>query len=182
MAYVIDAKLDPKKHTIDATETLSYINLTGQPQVTFPFHLYLNGFQPQSSFMTEVHRSGTRGNDAGGGWDPLHYGAIKISKLDADGVDLTSKMEFIQPDDHNTEDHTVFQVTLPKPLAPGAIVKFSFTFHDDLPEVVERTGYKHDFDMVGQWFPKVGVCGRTRGTATSFMPTRNFSRTSACST
>jgi hypothetical protein len=157
VAYVIDAKLDPKKHAIDATESLSYINLTGQPQQTFPFHLYLNGFQPQSSFMTEVHRSGTRGNDPNAAWDPLHYGAIKISKLDADGMDLTSKMEFTHPDDNNTDDRTVFQVTLPKPLAPGATVKFSFTFHDDLPEVVERTGYKHDFDMVGQWFPKVGV-------------------------
>ncbi len=157
VAYVIDAKLDPKKHTIDATETLSYLNLTGQAQQTFPFHLYLNAFQPQSTFMTEVHRSGTRGNGPGSAWDPLHYGAIKVSKLDADGVDLTDKMEFTHPDDDNTEDRTVFQVTLPKPVPPGATVKFSLTFHDILPEVVERTGYKHDFDMVGQWFPKVGV-------------------------
>ena len=79
VAYLIDAKLDPKKHTIDATETLSYLNLTGQPQQTFPFHLYLNAFQPQSTFMTEVHRSGTRGNGPGSAWDPLHYGAIKVS-------------------------------------------------------------------------------------------------------
>jgi hypothetical protein len=157
VAYTIDAKLDPKKHAIDATETLSYVNLTGQPQQTFPFHLYLNAFQPQSTFMTEVHRSGTRGNGPGSAWDPLHYGAIKVSKLDADGVDLTDKMQFIHPDDDNTEDRTVFQVTLPNPVPPGGTVKFSFTFHDDLPEVVERTGYKHDFDMVGQWFPKVGV-------------------------
>src|ERR1700677_1234976 len=72
VAYAIDAKLDPKKHTIDATETLEYLNLTGQPQQTFPFHLYLNAFQPQSTFMTEVHRGGTRGNGPGSGWDPLH--------------------------------------------------------------------------------------------------------------
>src|ERR1700678_2114529 len=157
VAYAIDAKLDPKKHTIDATETLEYLNLTGQPQQTFPFHLYLNAFQPQSTFMTEVHRSGTRGNGPGSAWDPLHKGAIDISHLEADGVDLTDKIQFIHPDDDNAQDKTVFQVTLPKPVAPGATVKFSFTFHDLLPEVVERTGYMHDFDMVGQWFPKVGV-------------------------
>jgi Peptidase family M1 domain len=157
VAYSIDAKLDPKKHAIDATETLEYLNLTGQPQQTFPFHLYLNAFQPQSTFMTEVHRSGTRGNGPGSGWDPLHYGAIQVSHLDADGADLTDKIEFIHPDDDNTQDKTVFQVTLPKPVPPGATAKFSFTFHDTLPEVVERTGYKRDFDMVGQWFPKVGV-------------------------
>jgi len=158
VAYEIEAKLDPTKHTIAASETLTYKNLTGQPQQTFPFHLYLNAFQPQSTFMTEVRRSGTRGNGPDSDWDPKHFGSVTVDKLEVEGAgDLTSKMEFIQPDDHNTEDHTVFQVTLPKPIAPGASVQFRIIFHDLLPRVVERTGYAHDFDMVGQWFPKVGV-------------------------
>jgi Peptidase family M1 domain len=174
VAYVIDAKLDPKKHTIEATERLTYLNLTGQPQQTFPFHLYLNAFQPKSTFMTETHRSGTRGNDPNAAWDPLHYGAITVSTLDADGVDLTNMMEFIHPDDDNTDDRTVFQVTLPKPVAPGATVKFSFTFKDELPEVVERTGYKHDFDMVGQWFPKVGVWWKDKWNCHQFHASTEF--------
>ena len=158
VAYAIDAKLDAVKHSIDATETLTYKNLTGKPQQTFPFHLYLNAFQPQSTFMTEVRRSGTRGSGPNAQWDPKHLGSITVDKLEADGSgDLTSKMQFIQPDDGNTADHTVFQVALAKPVAPGDSVTFRMTFHDQLPEVVERTGYKRDFDMVGQWFPKVGV-------------------------
>jgi hypothetical protein len=158
VAYTIDAKLDPSKHTIAATETLTYKNLTGKPQQTFPFHMYLNAFQPQSTFMTEVRRSGTRGNGPDSAWEPKHFGSITIDKLEAEGSgDLTSKMEFIHPDDGNTEDRTVFQVTLAQPVAPGASVTFHMTFRDQLPEVVERTGYKRDFDMVGQWFPKVGV-------------------------
>jgi hypothetical protein len=174
VAYVIDAKLDPKKHTIDATETLEYLNLTGQPQQTFPFHLYMNAFQPQSTFMTEVHRSGTRGNGPGSAWDPLHKGAIDVSHLEADSVDLTDKMQFIHPDDDNAQDKTVFQVTLPKPVPPGATVKFSFTFHELLPEVVERTGYMHDFDMVGQWFPKVGVWWKNSWNCHQFHATTEF--------
>src|SRR6202522_1694464 len=158
VAYAIDAKLDPKKHTIDATETLEYLNLTGQPQQTFPFHLYLNAFQPQSTFMTEVRRSGTRGSGPDTEWNPKHFGSITIDKLEVAGAGaLTDKMQFIQPDDKNTDDHTVVQITLPKPIAPGASVEFHIAFHDVLPKVVERTGYAHDFDMVGQWFPKVGV-------------------------
>jgi len=158
VAYTIDAKLDPSKHTIDATETLTYKNLTGKPQQTFPFHMYLNAFQPQSTFMTEVRRAGTRGSGPDSAWDPKHFGSITMDKLEAEGGgDLTSKMQFIHPDDDNVEDHTVFQVTLASPVPPGASVTFRMTFHDQLPEVVERTGYKHDFDMVGQWFPKVGV-------------------------
>jgi hypothetical protein len=158
VAYTIDAKLDPSKHTIAATETLTYKNLTGKPQQTFPFHMYLNAFQPQSTFMTEVRRSGTRGSGPDSAWDPKNFGSITMDKLEAEGSgDLTSKMEFIHPDDGNAEDRTVFQVTLAQPVAPGASVTFHMTFRDQLPEVVERTGYKHDFDMVGQWFPKVGV-------------------------
>lgn len=174
VAYVIDAKLDPVKHQIDATETLTYLNLTGEPQQTFPFHLYLNAFQPPSTFMTEVHRSGTRGNGPDQAWDPLHFGSITVNKLESDGVDLTGKMEFIHPDDDNAADKTVFQVTLPKPIAPGATAKFTIAFHDVLPEVVERTGYKHDFDMVGQWFPKVGVWWKDKWNCHQFHASTEF--------
>ncbi|MGC1595310.1 MAG: hypothetical protein WA774_08150, partial [Candidatus Acidiferrales bacterium] len=147
VAYEIDAKLDPTKHTIAATETLTYHNLTGKPQQTFPFHLYLNAFQPQSTFMTEVRLAGTRGNGPDSEWDPKHYGSINVDKLEVEGMgDLTGKMEFVQPDDHNTNDHTVFQVALPQPIAPGASVTFRMTFRDQLPKVVERTGYAHNFD------------------------------------
>ena len=173
--YQIDAHLNADKKTIDATEYLTYKNLTGKPQQTFPFHLYLNAFQPKSTFMTEVRLSGTRGTSAGSGWDPKHYGAITISKFEVEGLgDLTSKMQFIQPDDHNADDHTVMQVTLPKPIAPGASVQFRMTFHDQLPEVVERTGYKRDFFMVGQWFPKVGVWWQSAWNCHQFHATTEF--------
>ncbi len=58
VAYQIDAKYDPPKHTRRGTETLTYHNLTGQPLDTFPFHLYLNAFQPKSTWMHEAHRDG----------------------------------------------------------------------------------------------------------------------------
>ena len=175
VAYQIEAKLDPTKHTIAASETLTYKNLTGQPQQTFPFHLYLNAFQPQSTFMTEVRLAGTRGNGPDSDWDPKHFGSITVDKLEVEGAgDLTNKMEFIHPDDKNTADRTVFQITLPKPIAPGASVEFHITFHDVLPKVVERTGYVRDFDMVGQWFPKVGVWWKNAWNCHQFHATTEF--------
>ncbi|MGA9593442.1 MAG: hypothetical protein WBS18_10135, partial [Candidatus Acidiferrales bacterium] len=121
VAYQIEARLDPAKHTVAGSETLTYRNLTGQPQQTFPFHLYLNAFQPQSTWMTEVHLNGTRGASPGEDWNPKHFGSITVKKLDADGAgDLTDQIKFIHPDDGNTLDRTVFQVTLPKAVAPGA--------------------------------------------------------------
>jgi hypothetical protein len=175
VAYQIDARLNPANKTVDATETLTYRNLTGQPQQTFPFHLYLNAFQPQSTFMTEVRRGGTRGTGPDQGWDPKHYGSIEIRSLAVDGMgDLTRQLQFTQPDDHNADDHTVVHVTLPKPVAPNADVTFRIVFHDQLPEVVERTGYKRDFYMIGQWFPKVGVWWKGAWNCHQFHSTSEF--------
>jgi hypothetical protein len=173
--YQIDARLDAAKKTIDATESLTYKNLTGKPQQTFPFHLYLNAFQPKSTFMTEVRLYGTRGTGPDARWDPKHFGAITIGKFDVPGMgDLTDKMRFIQPDDGNANDHTVMEVTLPKPIAPGASVQFRMVFHDQLPYVVERTGYVRDFFMVGQWFPKVGVWWQGAWNCHQFHATTEF--------
>jgi Peptidase family M1 domain len=175
VAYEIDAKLDPARHTITASETLTYKNLTGQPQQTFPFHLYMNAFQPESTFMTEVRLYGTRGAGPDLEWDAKQYGSITVEKLLVEGMgDLTGKMEFIQPDDHNTNDHTVFQITLPEPVSPGASVQFRMDFHEQLPKVVERTGYVHDFEMVGQWFPKVGVWWKNAWNCHQFHATTEF--------
>ena len=103
--------------------------------------------------------------------------------MDADGVDLTNKMQFIHPDDDNTDDRTVFQVTLPKPVPPGATVEFSLTFHDILPGSGGAHGLQTRLRHGRPVVPEGRACGgRTRGTATSFMPARNFSRTSARST
>ena len=175
VAYEIEAKLDAEHHKIAASESLTYHNLTGQPQQTFPFHLYLNAFQPKSTFMTEVRLYGTRGTGPDSGWDNKHFGSITVTKFEVEGMgDLTSKMQFIQPDNHNTDDHTVFQVALPKPIAPGESVKFRISFDDVMPEVVERTGYKRDFYMIGQWFPKVGVWWKNAWNCHQFHATTEF--------
>ena len=153
VAYQIDARLDAVKKTIDATETLTYQNLTGQPLDTFPFHLYLNAFQPKSSVSRELHRGDPE-------WELKNEerGAIEIKKLEVDGIgDLTSQLRFVHPDDDNADDRTVAELKLPKPIAPGQSVTFRITFHDRLPQVTMRTGYRRNFYLVGQWFPKVGV-------------------------
>jgi hypothetical protein len=170
VAYQIDAQLDTAKHTIVATETLRYRNLTGQPQKTFPFHLYLNAFQPQSTFISEERR-----DDPDNEWKPVHFGAINISHFEVTGVgDLTSQMHFIQPDDHNAADHTVMQIELPTAVPAGADVEFKIAFSDTLPEVLARTGYLRDFYMVGQWFPKVGVWWKGAWNCHQFHNTTEF--------
>src|SRR5271166_1041883 len=75
VAYQIEAKYDPAQHTVDATETLTYRNLTGQPLNRFPFHLYLNAFQPKSTWVHEAHRDGNLRSSRFETWDPKEYGS-----------------------------------------------------------------------------------------------------------
>ena len=158
VAYQIDAKYDPAQHTVDATETLTYHNLTGQPLDRFPFHLYLNAFQPKATWMREAHRDGSFRSSDFETWDAKEFGSNDVTSLEVEGMgDLTKQMKFISPDDGNPDDKTVFEVKLPHPIAPGQDVQFRIRFRATFPEVVARTGYKRTFLLAGQWFPKVGV-------------------------
>jgi hypothetical protein len=153
VAYWIDAKLNATAKTLDATEILEYRNPSDQPLTTIPFHLYLNAFRPQSTFSAEAHLGGTDVSYAKGA-----EGAIDIKSISAEGYgDLAQNMKFTAPDDGNQDDHTVMEITLPKPLAPGEVIRFQLAFHDKFPLSVARNGYKRDFIMGAQWFPKIGV-------------------------
>jgi hypothetical protein len=158
VAYTLDARLDTDKKTLDATETLAYKNLTGQPLTTFPFHLYMNAFRPESTFTAEMRTGGSSRGSLGDSYPQEMMGGITVSHVDADGYgDLTATLHFTAPDDGNLQDHTVAEILLPRPLAPNESVTFHLTFHDKFPVSVARNGYKRDFIMGGQWFPKVGV-------------------------
>lgn len=168
--YQIDARYDGRKKTLDATETLTYHNLTGQPLDTFPFHLYLNAFQPSSTFIREARR-----DDSNFKWKEKYRASADVKSVVVEGMgDLTSQTKFVSPDDGNPDDRTVFEVKLPRPVAPGESVRFQIQFHDQFGEVLARTGYKRDFIMGAQWFPKVGVWWQGAWNCHQFHSTTEF--------
>src|ERR1700688_3822131 len=155
--YEIDAHYDAAKHTVDANEVLTYHNLTGQALDHFPFHLYQNAFQPNSTFVREAKIAGNRdtGYDK---WEDKEYGSEEIKSLEVVGQgDLTSQLQYIQPDDGNKDDKTVADVRLAKPIAPGDYVQFKIAFQTRFPETQARSGWKRDFVLGGQWFSQGGV-------------------------
>jgi hypothetical protein len=155
--YEIDAKYDAASHTVNATEVLTYHNLTGQALDHFPFHLYQNAFQPNSTFVREAKVAGNR-DTSYDKWEAKEYGSEDIKSLEVVGQgDLTSQLQYIQPDDGNKEDKTVVDVRIPKPIAAGGYVQFKIAFQTKFPETQARSGWKRDFVLGGQWFPKVGV-------------------------
>jgi hypothetical protein len=155
--YEIDAKYDAGSHTVNATEVLTYHNLTGQALDHFPFHLYQNAFQPNSTFVREAKIAGNR-DTSYDKWEAKEYGSEDIKSLEVVGQgDLTSQLQYIQPDDGNKDDKTVVDVRVPKPIAAGGYVQFKIAFQTKFPETQARSGWKRDFVLGGQWFPKVGV-------------------------
>jgi hypothetical protein len=146
--YKIDATLDVVRHHIDATQTLTWKN-TGQTPVTqLPFHLYLNAFKNERSLFIRTSGGSVRGGD----WTTP--GWINVTSVTVAGADLLSQWK-AAPD--NPEDETVYELTLPAPVQPGESVDVSMKFDAQLPEVFARTGYKGEFHLVAQWFPKIGV-------------------------
>ena len=155
--YEIDAKYDAASHTVNASEVLTYRNLTGQALDHFPFHLYQNAFQPNSTFVREAKIAGNR-DTSYDKWESKEYGSEDINRIEVVGQgDLTSRLKFIQPDDGNKDDKTVVDLPLAKPIPAGGYVQFKMSFQTRFPETQARSGWKRDFVLGGQWFPKVGV-------------------------
>src|SRR5689334_17583106 len=126
--YEIDAKYDAAKHTVDATEVLTYHNLTGQALDHFPFHLYQNAFQPTATFVRDSKLMGSR-DVSYEKWEDKYYGSEEIRSIEVDGQgDLTHNLQFISPDDGNKDDKTVVDLHMAKPIAPGAYVQFKIAF------------------------------------------------------
>jgi peptidase M1-like protein len=153
--YEIVATLDPRAHTIDAEQKLTWRNRSDRNVSSLYLHLYLNAFEgSDSTFFSESRDRGLsfRSNlEIGDG----EWGHIQLSRVEQNGVNVP--WAFVQPDGGPSSDHTVVRLDLPTPVAPGASTRVDMAFHDQLPRVIARTGWFGSFHMVAQWFPKIGV-------------------------
>ena len=152
--YRIKAKLLLKEKAVTGEETLTWLNDSDQHISELQFHLYLNAFKnSRTTFLKEskgIHRKFKL--------DKENWGYIEVKKIQIiDGPDLSSTMEYIQPDDGNKDDQSVMRVILPKPVPPKEKITIQIEFYSKLPKVFARSGFYEDFFMVAQWFPKIGV-------------------------
>jgi hypothetical protein len=160
-SYTIDATLDPTRHQITATETLHWTNTGESPVDALPFHLYLNAFKNEKSlFMRSSHGRVRRAQASDTGW-----GWIQVDSVQIGGVELLPRLRPVPlpaelapaEGEDPIEDETVVELPLAEPLPPGGKLDVQLKFTAQLPEVFARTGYKGEFHLAGQWFPKIGV-------------------------
>jgi len=150
-SYQIEAKLDTERHRITGRETIHFVNCSSAALSELWFHLYLNAFKNDKTlFLRSPFGAGRSGDKA------REYGYIDVKKLilaGGSGEDLWPQRDRHSPGD--PEDETDLRLPLPTALAPGASLDLELEFEDQLPEIVERTGYSGSFHFIGQWFPKL---------------------------
>jgi hypothetical protein len=163
----IRARLDGDAKILTGHETITWTN--GGPDTVADawFHLYLNAFSNnRSTHLTEAQGE-LRGHTVEDGWGWSRVTAIRaLASAGGPATDLMPSFRYERPDEGPGgpgRDRTVFAVDLPHPVGPGERVTLEVEWEAQLPRVRRRTGYKDDFLLVAQWFPKLGVYEHGRG-------------------
>ncbi|MCA8980198.1 MAG: M1 family metallopeptidase [Planctomycetes bacterium] len=172
--YDIRARLediDEKPKRLVGSETIRWTNRSGEPVGDLWFHLYLNAFaNNRSAHMSEAGGS-LRGKSTEEIAKENWWGWQQIESVKVGGVDVTDTLRYRTPDAKPgdlqgylaVQDHTVVSVDLPRSIADREEVEIEVEWSSRLPRVRRRTGYKDDFLLVAQWFPKLGVYEGGRG-------------------
>ncbi|TNE47844.1 MAG: M1 family peptidase [Deltaproteobacteria bacterium] len=166
-SYNIKASLNPKKRQVIGSLLLDWKNTSTDNVGDLWFHLYMNAFKNErSSFLKGVRNAPPSRRFSS--TNLKHWGWIDVKSIQVvNGEDLTPRMKYRQPDDNNPDDRTVMQVKLKEPVNPGQTLRLRIKFVTQLPEAFARTGFRGNFFMVAQWFPKIGVyeSAKKRGAA-----------------
>ena len=157
VSYSIDADLDAAKHAVSGKEHMTWRNRSDRDVHSVYFHLYLNAFQNEgSTFFTERKVLTAHGRARGNAeLEKGQWGWIRLQNVQQNGAPL--KWSFVHPDGGPATDETVVRIDLAQPVPAGGTLALDIDFLSQLPRVVERTGWWGDFNLVGQWFPKIGV-------------------------
>ncbi len=157
VSYHIDAELDAAKHSVTGKQRMTWRNRSDRPVHHIYVHLYLNAFQNEgSTWFTEREVLTAHGRSRGAAvLEKGEWGWIDLTQVKQGAASLTWR--FVQPDHGPATDQTVARIDLAEPVPAGGTLTLDIDFVSQLPRVVERTGWFGDFNLVAQWFPKIGV-------------------------
>ncbi|HEY8088727.1 MAG TPA: M1 family peptidase, partial [Polyangiaceae bacterium] len=149
--YTLRATLDPALHTVHGEGTITWKNTSTTSVRELWLHLYLNAFKNERSAYFREHVGG-RGSAPPEDWGWIDVRKLVLRGADGGAVDVWPTAELRRPGD---DDETDARVPLPREVEPGETISLDVAFDDKLPLVIERTGYRDRYHMVGQWFPKI---------------------------
>jgi hypothetical protein len=153
-SYTIDTVLDPEAYAVSGTVVARWRNPSRTPTSEIFIHLYLNAFaNNRTSLMTGMREAAERFQQRH--VDP--WGRIDLAAIHIGDRDVTADLEFVSPDDGNSNDRTLARLPLAHPVRPGETLELRFDFAARLPRLFMRAGHAAPFFFVAQWFPKLAV-------------------------
>ena len=148
--YTMDIDMDVSSHQYKGAMQLEYTNNSPDSLDKVFYHLYFNAFQPGSMMdvrSRNIADADSRVADRISKLSPNEQGYINVKSLSIDG----EKCRF-------ETNETILEVALPKPIAPGATVRFEMTWDAQVPVQIRRSGRNNregiDYSMA-QWYPKL---------------------------
>jgi len=159
--YIFDIDFDHERHQVDGTEKITWHNASPDTIRSLRLYMYLNAFSgPESSYLRGNMRN-VMGQDLRS--RPAEdWGHVSVLRADqrhtSDEESVSLSFRYIQPDDSNSSDSTVLEVTLVQPVLPGEKTTLDLVFRSKLPRTIARSGWgEHGFHHFVHWYPKVGV-------------------------
>ncbi len=162
--YDIEVTLDDHRKHLTGEMVVTWRNPADHPVEELWFHLYANAFQNARSTFNRESLRGQSSGDKGLDPEPVEWseddgwGWVRILRMQTGEVDITDRIQFVQPDDGNRDDQSVVVVPLPIPVEPGGAIAVRMEFDSRIPRCEVRSGWwQKDFLLMAHWFPKLGV-------------------------
>ncbi len=156
--YRMDISMDVATNRLKGIQKLDYTNNSPDTLYRVFYHLYWNAFQPNSMMDNRSRELGNININGRPDWDarvkdriqhltPEEIGYQKVLSLKMNGVP--------QP---YTEEETILEVNLTRPILPKATVSFEINFEAQVPLQVRRSGRDNPQTgvrySISQWYPK----------------------------
>ena len=160
--YKMDVSMDVKTYQYKGKQELVYTNNSPETLTRVFYHLYPNAFSPGSEMDARiqsikdpdarmVHKATVNGVETKQSrikdLKPNEIGFLHIANFKQDGVAASAK-----------EVGTILEVTLAKPLLPGAKTIFTLDFEGQVPVQIRRSGRNNKEGVelsMTQWYPKM---------------------------
>jgi hypothetical protein len=136
-------KYDDESKTLEAVQTVRYVNTTGTSLKEIYFHLYPNAFKSEESLpFTKEELSLVYPE----GFEP---GFIEIEKITTNG--LPAVYTLMEPNDE------ILKLTLPREVKKGESVNIKMKYKVKIPPAKSRFGYGKNTVQLGNWYPILSV-------------------------